>query len=423
MQKRTGPSRRVVRVPLYFGVPVMLLPLFAAQAADLNKKTKAAPAVSLTPVASLLTAGQQTLNWLFRYRLETVDQDGLPEDAFASTLLSRLTVLQGITDQLSAGVEFDYVAQLGDSSFNNSLNGKTQYPLIADPAGSDLNQAYVLYQQPGYQLKVGRQKLALGNERFVGSVGWRQNEQTFDAIRYQTKLGNQLKLDYSFSNRVNRVFGSKSPQGDWRSNIHLFDLSYALTQNQQVSVYAYEMDFTEAPLQSNRTLGMDFKQQGQLGRYTYLWAAALASQQDIADHPTSYRASYQNIEGQLSYQSFQFGAGYERLGSDNGVGFTTPLATLHKFQGFADKFLTTPGNGVTDLQIKAGYVQQSWDVQVQYHWLDAAKGGMDYGNELNIAMQFKLNPQFGVLLKAAHYDAKHYLTDTSKYWLQLLAKF
>jgi len=426
MRKKIGLSRQVYKLPLYFGVQAMvvLLPVSCVQAADMNKKTAGVTqAISATSVAEPLNAGQQTLNWMFRYRLEAVDQDGLLEHAFANTLLSRLTVMQGVTDQFSAGVEFDYVAELGDNSYNNSLNGKTLYPLIADPAGSDLNQAFVQYQHQGHQLKFGRQKLALGNERFVGSVGWRQNEQTFDAIRYQTKFGSNLRLDYSFSNKVNRVFGSKSPQGDWRSNIHLFDLNYAFTQNQLITLYAYQMDFKEAPLQSNRTLGVDYKQQGQLGQFTYQWAAALATQQNIADHPTSYRASYQNIEGQLTYQSFLLGGGYEILGSDQGVGFTTPLATLHKFQGFADKFLTTPANGVADLQLKAGYIQPVWDIQLQYHWLDAAKGGMDYGNELNMALQFKINPQYGILLKAARYDAKHYLTDTNKYWLQLLAKF
>jgi hypothetical protein len=39
-------------------------------------------------------------------------------------------------------------------------------------------------------------------------------------------------------------------------------------------------------------------------------------------------------------------------------GFTTPLATLHKFQGWADKFLTTPVNGLADLYVNAGYTRK-----------------------------------------------------------------
>ena len=197
--------------------PAILLPLKLVPLLPLLLIALPAHAASATPAAAAkppaLKAGQNNLNWLFRYRAEYVDQDGLPEQALANTLLTRLSAQQGISDKWSAGVEFDYVAALDDSRYNNSFNGKAQYPLIADPAGSDLNQAYVQYQRGGHQLKIGRQKLALGNERFVGGVSWRQNEQTFDALRYQTALGSGLTLDYSFSNRVNRVFGSKIGRG------------------------------------------------------------------------------------------------------------------------------------------------------------------------------------------------------------------
>ncbi|TXH93804.1 MAG: hypothetical protein E6Q75_14695 [Rheinheimera sp.] len=409
-------------------MPLTLLPLLTTLPVHAAANaTTATPAAATKPPA--LKAGQNNLNWLFRYRAEYVDQDGLPEQALANTLLTRLSAQQGISDSWSAGVEFDYVAALDNSRYNNSFNGKSRYPLIADPTGSDLNQAYVQYQHGGHQLKIGRQKLALGNERFVGGVSWRQNEQTFDALRYQTALGSGssfdsgLSLDYSFSNRVNRVFGSKSPQGDWRGNIHLLDVNYAISTAQQLKFYGYDMDFREAPAQSNRTLGLDYQHSGKAGALNWQWAGALATQQDSGDNPRSYRASYQNLEAQLSYQAYLFGAGYEKLGSDNGVGFSTPLATLHKFQGYADKFLTTPANGVKDLQLKAGYIKPDWDLQLQYHWLTAATGGADYGHELNVSLQLKFGPRYVVLVKAAQYDARHYLTDTNKYWLQWLARY
>lgn len=404
--------------------PLTLTPFLLSALPAHAATTTATPATSAAATQqSAPKAGQNNLNWLFRYRTEYVDQDGLPEQALANTLLSRLSAQQGISDAWSAGVEFDYVAALDDSRYNNSLNGKSQYPLIADPTGSDLNQAYVQYQHGGHQLKIGRQKLALGNERFVGGVSWRQNEQTFDALRYQTALGSGLTLDYSFSNRVNRVFGSKSLQGDWRGNIHLLDVNYAISAAQQLKFYSYNMDFREAPAQSNRTLGLDYQHSGKAGMLNWQWAGALATQQDSGDNPRSYRASYQNLEAQLSYQAYLVGAGYEKLGSDNGVGFSTPLATLHKFQGYADKLLNTPANGIKDLQLKAGYIKPDWDLQLQYHWLTAATGGADYGNELNVSLQLKFGPRYAVLVKAAQYDARHYLTDTSKYWLQLLARY
>jgi hypothetical protein len=263
----------------------------------------------------------------------------------------------------------------------------------------------------------------LGNERFVGSVSWRQNEQTFDAVRYQTKLGAAFKIDYSFINRVNRVFGSKSPQGDWRSNIHLLDMNYTITSQQQLKFYTYTIDLREAPQLSNQTIGLDYLQSGSLGNFSYQFNGAVATQHDIADNSTSFNAMYQNFEAQLSYQSYSLGLGMEKLGADNGVGFSTPLATLHKYQGFADKFLNTPTNGIDDLQLKAGFTRQNWDVQVQYHWLDANRSSLAYGREFDVTAQYKFSPQYTVLLKAARYDAADYLTDTTKLWLQWLAKF
>ena len=48
----------------------------------------------------------------------------------------------------------------------------------------------------------------------------------------------------------------------------------------------------------------------------------------------------------LACSGFALTAGYEELGSDGGVAaFQTPLATLHAFNGWADLFLTTPGDG------------------------------------------------------------------------------
>ena len=38
------------------------------------------------------------------------------------------------------------------------------------------------------------------------------------------------------------------------------------------------------------------------------------------------------------------------MASDDGMyGFSTPLATLHKFNGWSDQFLTTPKEGLVDL--------------------------------------------------------------------------
>lgn len=427
MRRNSMKTHDVLKVALPSLVLLLASSTVAAQSAAATAKPAAAKAAPPKWPAAL-KSGQTSVNWLFRARSEYVDQTGVTETALANTLLSRVSVGQGITDQLRAGVEVDYVSVLGADLYNDTVHGQTRYPVVADPRGIDLNQALLEYQQGSHTFKVGRQKLALGNERFVGAVSWRQNEQTFDAVRYQGNLTSALKLDYSFSNRVHRVFGDDSAQGNWRTDLHLLDMAYSFSPQQQLKFFVYLMDFASAPAQSNQTVGVDYQQQGQLADYQLQLNASYAVQQDYADNPNSYQASYQNLDLQLQRGAWQVGAGYERLGSDQlasgqRFGFTTPLATLHKYQGFADKFLTTPANGVVDTQLKAGYVQAAWDLQLQYHWLDAASGDADYGTELDLTYQYKFSPRYAVLVKAAHYNADSHQTDTHKLWLQLLAKF
>lgn len=395
------------------------LPALAVMAACSSISVHAADTAS-----TALPAPQ--LNMLFRYRLEAVDQDGLAENALASTLLSRFSLTQNLSHGWSAGGEFDYVAAIGDKNYNDSINGKTAYPVVADPAGADLNQAFVMYQSDSQSqtLKIGRQRINLANERFVGGVGWRQNEQTFDAVRYQASLSSELKLDYSYSSKVNRVFGSKSPQGDWSSDLHLLDLRYQPNANHQLGAFVYQMEFDDAPLVSNQTLGLDYQYSQALSHSSrYTLYGSYARQQEAGDNPNSYDADYWTLEANLWLGAWQSGVGVEVLGSDNGIGFATPLATLHKFQGFADKFLTTPASGVEDKYLKLGYKMDQLELIAFYHWLDAVEGEADYGKELDLQLSYNLNAQHAVLLKYADYQANSLHTDTSKFWLQWLAKY
>ena len=393
------------------------LPALAVMAACTAVSVSAAETAS-----SAFTAPE--LKMLFRYRLEAVDQDGLAENALASTLLSRFSLTQQFSHGWSAGGEFDYVAAIGDKNYNDSINGKTTYPLVADPAGADLNQAFVMYQSGEQTLKIGRQRINLANERFVGGVGWRQNEQTFDAVRYQASLSAELTLDYSYSSKVNRVLGSKSPQGDWSSDLHLLDLRYQPNSNHQLGVFVYQMEFDDALLVSNQTLGLDYQYSQVLSQSSrYMLYGSYARQQDAGDNPNSYDAEYWTVEANLWLDQWQSGLGVEVLGSDNSIGFATPLATLHKFQGFADKFLTTPANGIEDKYLKLGYKLDQLELMAFYHWLDAAEDEADYGKELDLQLSYNLNAQHAVLLKYADYQANSLHTDTSKFWLQWLAKY
>jgi len=142
----------------------------------------------------------------FRYRYEGVDQDGFNNDANANTVRSRLSWSSGKINNFSAKLEFDDVRTIADDDYNSTANGNGSYPVVADPEGTELNQAYIQYKNNGLTATVGRQRINLDDQRFIGGVGWRQNEQTYDAVRLAYQ-GKKTHIDYSYISNVNRIFG------------------------------------------------------------------------------------------------------------------------------------------------------------------------------------------------------------------------
>ena len=67
------------------------------------------------------------------------------------------------------------------SDYNSTTNGKTTYPAVADPETYEINRLQLTNTRiPMTTVTLGRQRIVLDDQRFVGNVGWRQNEQTFD---------------------------------------------------------------------------------------------------------------------------------------------------------------------------------------------------------------------------------------------------
>ena len=132
----------------------------------------AAPA-SASDLARAVAEGAVDLS--LRYRFEHVNQDGFDEQASASTGKARLTWTSGEYGALTFGIETDYAFVVGIEDFNSTDNGKTEYPIVADPQGFDLNQAFVRHKRGGLTVTAGRQRILHGSQRFLGGVAWRQN--------------------------------------------------------------------------------------------------------------------------------------------------------------------------------------------------------------------------------------------------------
>ncbi|WP_444920686.1 alginate export family protein [Microbulbifer sp. CnH-101-G] len=369
-----------------------------------------------------LKSGEVGLN--LRYRVEIVDQedydqDGINGDALASTLRTRLNWRSGTYRGFSGFLEMDDVTAVGNDNYNSTVNGKTNYPVVADPDGTEVNQAYVRYNGENSIITAGRQRINLDGQRFVGGVGWRQNEQTYDGIRYQYGSADSLQLDYSYVYNVNRVFGEDSSNAEFEGNIQLLHASYPIADGHKLSGFAYNLDLENAVANASRTYGVDYK-----GNFGPVKAnLSYARQNDIADNPFDYSADYYLAEVGADLGPVTAKLGYEVLGSDNGVGFKTPLATLHKFQGYTDQFLATPGDGVEDMYISGAMKIAGGNLNMAYHNFDANEGSANYGHEWNISYGRKLTEEISALVKYASYQADDHNVDTDKFWLMVTANF
>jgi hypothetical protein len=365
----------------------------------------------------------------FRYRIEAVDQDGFARDAFASTLRSRLGYETGALGGVKALLEFEDIWPVGDDRFNSTTNGRVQFPIVADPKTTEVNRAQLRYDGDKVDVTLGRQRLVFDNQRFVGNVGFRQNEQTFDAARLDISPVKDALLSYTYVWRVNRVFGKDNPQGRLTGDTHLLNGNLKLGPG-TLAAYAYLVDARPLNAASSKTFGVRYAGAADLGdkrKLTYV--AEYAHQADAQLNPFDYGLDYVMVEAGGAFDTVGLRAGYELLAGNGRIGFATPLATLHAFQGFADAFLTTPASGIQDRYLVAETTfkfeqgLQSLRLAAWYHDYarDAGRGSL--GDEINLVVAAKISDRLSAELKYADYDGAGGIAGRRKVWASVTVTF
>jgi hypothetical protein len=375
-----------------------------------------------------------------RLRAENVDQDGIANDAHATTLRLRAGFETGKAWNTALLVEGEGILPIGKSYRPDPMIPEmTTYPVVADAETYEINRLQLTNTSlPGTTITLGRQRIALDDQRFVGPVAWRQNEQTFDALRVVNRSVANLVIDATYFDKVNRVFGERSPQGDYEGDSGLLNVSYQ-TKVGKITAFGYLLDFENivgvpaAVRDSTATYGFRFAGERPVGKVKLAYAASYATQSDYADNPLTFDLDYKFAELTATFRQYSLGVGKEIMQGElvaPGVtkGFTTPLATLHKFNGWADKFLTTPGNGLEDLYATAGVtlkgVGQLDTVAaiVSYHDYEAERITADFGKEWNFSLSTKFK-RATLLLKYAEYEEGQIALgsprSTDKLWAQL----
>lgn len=405
----------------------------------------------LSDLPSRLSAGKANLDARLRY--EHVGIDGpltaplTEEEADALTIRARLGYTTGSWNALDGQLEFEGTRVMGGEHFNSSENGETTYPFVADPEVDEVNQAWLRWSGlPGTQIKYGRQRILLDNQRFVGNAGWRQNEVTYDATLLTTTIIPRTTFTYAYLTNVNAFkFFNYAPAGlpvELDDNVdveaHLVNISVAVDKKLLLTGYGYFLDFDEIPtgapvrlFADTRTIGLRAVGALPIGPLTANYAIEVADQQDHEDSAGEVDASYTMLEAGLSYAKLKSTLGYERLEGDGSYSFQTPLATTHAFQGWADSFSITPAGGLRRIYLSLGATVAKIGMTVVVHSFRSDQGGIDYGSEIDALLSYPVIEQLVVSAKVAHYIADEFpvagtpaqAVDTDKAWLLAEYKF
>lgn len=362
-----------------------------------------------------------------RLRYESVDQPATDADALTMRLragveakmrgLSILAEAEGTLAIVNDYNAFPFVVA--------SHQRRPGHSVVADPMNVELNRLQLQYKIDKATFTLGRQRINLDDQRWVGSVGWRQNEQTFDAVRMEAKVG-PVSLDGTYSIGQRTLFGvdagpRQAYQGDF-----FFAGAGVKAGPVNLKAFAYLLDYDEAffVANSSKTFGIRASTTLPLSPSVKLaLAGSYARQSDYGSNPFDYAADYLAAEGTLSFKDLSLTAGYEKLGSDNGRGLQTPMATLFKFNGWADVFLTTPTTGLQDVYGGVSYkfsgvkALPGLNAGVTYHRFDSDVGSIDYGDEWDAQLGFSVG-RVALLARYANYNRKGFGVDTEKLWLQ-----
>lgn len=387
-------------------------------------------AVGLAPIPAMAQAAPPPSDidgrWLFESRLrgETIDQEGYAQAAHALTLRTRAGWRSPTRRGLQVLIEGEGVTVL-DDRYSAPMAPDPSRPAVADGEALELNRAQLRWTGPAAtEIVAGRQRLVVGNGRFVGNSGWRQNEQTFDALRISTSALRHVTLTWTFADRVRRPLGADHSQGVWRGQVHLLQAE-ADTPAGRLAAFGLTTDFDNAPAQSSKTIGARLSGSRPLaGGLSATWTGEYAVQRDNGANPLEFTLDFQSVILGVQTSRWSAGLGYERFEGDGAAGFQTPLGSGHGFLGWSDVIGPTPAFGLRDQFVRGQTTFSALDrplrLTAEAHDFKDAAGARDLGRELDLSAALSVDSHWSVELAAAHFVADHPIyADTDKAWLSV----
>ncbi len=382
------------------------------------------------------------------YRFEHVDDDTALNQASASTIRSTLGYKTGMFHDFDGRLLLQDVRAVGIDDYNDATgrpNSKTQFAVIADPEDTDYIEGYIGYGGlPNTVIKAGRQLITYRDapfHRFIGTVLWRRNWQNHDAVTITNTSLPNTTLHYAYSWNINRIFTDEavsSAAANFDSNSHLFNAQYTGFPYATLEGYAYLLDFDNAATFSTNTYGGRISGAYPLTDiFKAVYAGEYAFQEDAANNPANYDVDYMlgeiggsvKLDGPINVITVKFS--YEQLEGDGVNAFNTILGTNHAYQGWADRFLITPVNGIEDYYVTAIVKALGATFIASYHDLNSDNLGYDYGEEIDLLVTKTFMEHYTVGLKYSDYQADINVNnatggtaaDVSKIWAWVAVSF
>ncbi len=374
----------------------------------------------------------------FRPRYEYVDVDNSPKDAASAlTVRTAATVklkslfgtkgLNGLIEAVNVGALIDKYAPQ-----------KPNYELVADPPITRFSQFALTYTTGKTTFIGGRVYVTIDDHRFIGNVLWRQMFQSFGVLAISSQAIKNFNI--LIAGIYERKGITDALNADWRLNKMplVFDINYSASKSLRLKAFAYMI--TDV----HDTFGLKASGKVDLGGLKLSYLGEYAKQND--PYTTDNIASAPDIDANYYRLALGTGSGgffgniiythFDGKG-DKDKGFSTPLATLHKFEGWADVLIPGAASGFD-------YGLNEWSIYLGYNKPDIGKLMLvylifksdddpgtiskDIGKEIDLLYTKKLSKHLSFLAKAAFYKADDgYYTggslkgtnDVTKYWLQL----
>ena len=300
--------------------------------------------------------------------------------------------------------------------------------LIADTESSRFTKLYVQKSFGDVNVIFGDRPINLGNQRFVGSVNWRQMPQTFGALSAETDINENAHVYGAVLFKRNGV--TQATTKEYNTGSLLLNGTYKVSDSLNLEAYGYLIEDT------HNTLGIKGKGSVSIGMENPVsYEVEVAVQADPSITTDAYSGDvstkYYRVEAESKLKSVSFGLGFESFGDkDSGTtGFSTPLATLHKFNGWSDvmasRAATGDANGFSDLFVSVGLNDVIGMPSLSYHVFNSVTNDIEYGSEIDFSVSKKVSDRLTLSAKAAIFSAgdASALSDTNKFWIMASSSF